>query len=68
MALKSNREMAQLCQNAIADIVSGKVKSYSIQGRTFTRESIGALRELEKTYRSGYVRQTYGRSEFLDMS
>ena len=67
MALKSNREMAQLCQNAIADIVSGKVKSYTIQGRTFTRESIGELRALEKTYRSGHVRQTYGRSEYLDM-
>lgn len=67
MPLKTNKEMAQLCQNAIADIIQGKVKSYSIQGRTFTRENISQLRELERTYRSGYVRQTYGRSHFLDM-
>lgn len=67
MALKSNREMAQLCQNAIADIISGKVRSYSIQGRTFTRENIGMLRELERTYRSSDVRQRFGRSHYLDM-
>ena len=68
MPLKSNKEMAQLCQDAIRDIVSGKIKSYSMLGRTFTRENITALRELEATYRSAYKRETYGRSHFLDMS
>lgn len=67
MALKSNREMAQLCQNAIADIISGKIRSYSIQGRTFTRENIGVLRDLERQYRSADVRRRVGRTEYLDM-
>jgi len=68
MGLMSDREMAQLCQTALADIIQGKVRSYSIQGRTFTRENLTALRELERTYRSADARRTYGRSHFLDMS
>ena len=67
MALKSNREMAQLCQNAIADLIAGKIRSYSMAGRSFTRESISALRALEKDYRSAHKRETYGRSHYLDM-
>ena len=49
MALKSNREMAQLCQNAIADLIAGKIKSYSMMSE-FRRE--GSLLRIRRAMRS----------------
>ena len=68
MALYTNAEMAQLCRSAIADLIKGKTRSYSIMGRSFTREDIGKLRTMEKGYLAGARRSSFGRSHFLDMS
>jgi hypothetical protein len=48
MALKSNKEMAEMYQQAISQLVSGGVASYTIAGRTFTKLQLG---ELEKAFR-----------------
>lgn len=47
MALKTNEQMAEMYQDAIAKLVSGGVASYTIAGRTFTKLNLG---ELEKGF------------------
>lgn len=48
MALKTNEQMAEMYQDAIAKLVSGGVQSYTIAGRTFTKLQ---LAELERAFR-----------------
>lgn len=52
MALKSNSEMAELCQQAIVQLVSGGVANYTIAGRTFTKLNLSELQRLFEHYKA----------------
>lgn len=52
MALKSNSEMAELCQQAIVQLVSGGVSNYTIAGRTFTKLNLSELQKLFDHYKA----------------
>ncbi len=52
MALKTNLEMAEMCQAAIVQLVGGGVSSYTIAGRTFTKLNISDLQRLYEHYKA----------------
>ena len=69
MALKSNKEMAELCQQAIVQLVSGGISSYTIAGRTFTKLNVFELQKLVDYYKSRAEAEQAGgiRVSFADL-
>lgn len=56
------------CEVAISEIVSGRLQSYSIAGRTFTRADLNVLRQLAEYFRKRHAETTYGGTAYADMS
>jgi len=56
------------CETAISEIVSGRLQSYSIAGRTFTKSDLNTLRSLAEYFRRRHAETTYGGTVYADMS
>lgn len=61
-------EEALKCEYAISAIVSGKVSSYTIAGRSFTKADLNTLRSMAEYFRKRYAEQTYGGASYADTS
>ena len=62
MAIRTPTEWLELIDDALAGIISGKLSSYSIGGRSFTRHDIRALEDLRAYWES---RQAESRNGFV---
>lgn len=60
MALKTNQEMAEMYQDAIAKLVAGGVASYTIAGRTFTKLNLAELERGLKYYKDKAIEDAGG--------
>jgi putative N-acetylmannosamine-6-phosphate epimerase len=56
------------CEHAIVAIVAGKVSSYTISGRTFTKNDLNTLRTLADYFRRRHAETTHGGTTYADMS
>jgi hypothetical protein len=56
------------CETAISELVAGRLQSYSIAGRSFTRNDMNTLRSLAEYFRRRYAETTYGAVTYADMS
>ena len=55
-------------QQAIADLQSDKVSSYSIGGRTFTYADVGTLQKVVQGLEDSLSDKVYGRINLVDMN
>ena len=62
------QEEALKCEHAIAAIVAGRVSSYTIAGRTFTKSDLNTLRSMAEYFRRRYAETTYGGTAYADTS
>jgi len=65
MALLSAEAMAELCQNALSDIITGKISSYSIGDSQFTRHNIESLQKLYQYWKKETAVEANGNSRIL---
>jgi hypothetical protein len=65
--LKSYSEMALMYQTAIESIVTGGLSSYSIAGRSFSKNDLSTLERLFQYYKSKAAEQDRGFVTFADM-
>lgn len=56
------------CEHAIVAIVSGKVSSYTISGRTFTKNDLNTLKAMAEYFRRRAAETNYGGTTYADMS
>ena len=67
MAYKSYTEMAEMYEAAIVSIVGGKLSSYSIAGRSFTKHDLSTLERLYQYYRQKAKEETFGGVSLSDI-
>lgn len=60
MALKTYQELAELYDAAEVAIVSGKISSYSIAGRSFTKHDLDLVARLKRYYIQKAREETHG--------
>ena len=63
MAIKTNKEWVELLDAAIQELITGKVSSTSINGMSYTLNSISDLQKLREYYLTEYIRQHKGISK-----
>lgn len=67
MALKTATEWAELYESAITALVGGGVSSYTIQGRSFTKNDLGILTDLHKYWSARATEESSGFTSTADM-
>lgn len=51
-------EEALKCEYALVELAAGRVSSYSVAGRSFTKNDMGALRALAEYFRQRHAETT----------
>ena len=61
-------EEALKCEYALVELAAGRVSSFSVAGRSFTKNDMGALRALADYFRQRHAETTYGGTSYSDLS
>ena len=64
MPVPSYRQIADSLRQAIYDLATGKIASYSISGRSFTMHNLKDLSELEQHFLGLAEAEESGRSQY----
>jgi len=62
------QEEALKCEIAISELVSGRISSYSVAGRSFTKSDLNTLKSLAEYFRRRHAETTYGGVTYADTS
>jgi len=65
MALLSATAMAELCQTALSNIISGKISNYTVGDSSFTRHNIESLQKLYLFWKKEASVEANGNSRIL---
>lgn len=61
-------EEALKCEYALVELVAGRVSSYTIAGRSFTKNDVRAIKELAAYFRQRAAETSIGGTTLADMS
>lgn len=68
MAIKTPQEWLELCDDALFALISGGVQSYSLAGKSFTKNDIRALEDLRRYWEGRASESRLGFTTTADMS
>lgn len=60
MAIRTPTEWLELCDDALFKLISGGVSSYSVAGRSFTKNDIRALEDLRAYWQAKAAEESNG--------